>query len=123
MSTTTTASLPCSRGFHVETQSKPVIIRRHDAVVAATTEAVLVYEDGLVPVYYIPRKDVYVEHLVEVPAGPEGSGDHDLRYFSITASGGGVERGAWMFMKPTGPLESLTGRIGFDPDSFNITVG
>lgn len=57
---TTPRPLPCTNAFRVEKQPQPVIIRRHDAVMAATKEALLIYEEGLVPVYYVPRKDVYV---------------------------------------------------------------
>ncbi|GGD16197.1 DUF427 domain-containing protein [Aureimonas glaciei] len=115
-------SLPSDLTFKTEAQSEPVIIRRHDAVIAATKAAVLVHA-GEVPVYYVPRADVYEEHLVETEAGPAPIGTGRARFWSVTASGGGVEKAVWMLEDPTGDLESLTGHFGFDPDPFNITVG
>lgn len=118
-------AVPCTNPFRIETQSQPVIVRRHDAVLASTRRALLVYEEGRVPVYYVPKDDVYIEHLVAVePTGvmgrepPEGIG-----YYSVTASGGGVEQAAWMFKNPKGSLAPLAGHIGFDPDQFGINVG
>ena len=106
----------------VKRQTNPVIIRRHDAVVASTTQARLV-DAGGVPVYYVPASDVYIEHLVEVDPGSAPLGDGDARYWSVTASGGGVEKAVWMLTKPSGDLADLEGLMGFDPNPFNITVG
>jgi uncharacterized protein (DUF427 family) len=105
-----------------EAQSEPVIIMRHDAVIAATKAAILVHS-GEVPIYYVPRSDVYEEQLVETMTGPAPIGTGQARYWSVTASGGGVENAVWMLEDPEGDLKALTGYFGFDPNPFNITVG
>ena len=109
--------------FKIERQTQPVVIRRHDAVIASTTSALLVTGETATPIYYVPRSDVYMEQLTE-------SGDHSgeprragRHYWSVVASGGGVEDAAWMIASPSGEEAALADHIGFDPDVFNITTG
>ena len=109
--------------LRIEQQDQPVIIRRHDAVIAATKNALLVYEGDRVPVYYVPSADVYMEQLTETEPGSGPGGWGDARYWSVTASGGGVENAVWMFVDPPADASILAGHVGFNPDPFNITVG
>ncbi len=120
--TGTTSNATPSMDLRIEKETRSLVIRRHDAVISATNDALLVHGLSETPVYYVPRKDVYMEHLVENGAklGPRGL---DARFWSVAASGGGVEDAVWMFVSADGEFEPLMGHCGFDPDPFNITVG
>ncbi|MFD2238348.1 DUF427 domain-containing protein [Aureimonas populi] len=107
----------------IEREARPLVIKRHDAVIAASNEALLVTQDGGSPVYYVPRKDVYMEHLTESDEPPADSGDGAPRYWSVVASGGGVANAVWTLTKPGESERQLADHLGFDPNPFNITVG
>ncbi|WP_281379057.1 DUF427 domain-containing protein [Aurantimonas endophytica] len=107
--------------LRIEREPRPVVIRRHDAVMTATRDALLVHGLGETPVYFVPRRDVYTEHLVETGTGP-GLGGREMKFWSVTASGGGLENAVWMFLMPEGETEPLLDHFGFDPNPFNITV-
>jgi uncharacterized protein (DUF427 family) len=107
--------------IRIERDPRTVIIRRHDAVIASTKNGLLVHGLSETPVYYIPRQDVYAEHLTETGARP-GPGGVETLFWSVTASGGGVDNAVWMLVKPEGEYAPLAGHLGFDPAPFNITV-
>ncbi|UIJ70781.1 DUF427 domain-containing protein [Aurantimonas sp. HBX-1] len=108
--------------LRIERELRPVVIQRHDAVIAASRDALLVHGLSETPIYFVPRRDVYTEHLVETGTGP-GLGGRDAKFWSVTASGGGLENAVWMFLRPEGAIEPLLDHFGFDPNPFNITAG
>ena len=107
--------------IRIEQETRSVVIRRHDAVIAATNNAPLVHGMSETPVYYVPRQDVYTEHLIELGT-KRGPGGGDAMFWSVTASGGGLEGAVWMLVGPTGETAPLADHIGFDPNPFNISV-
>ncbi|QOG05876.1 DUF427 domain-containing protein [Aureimonas sp. OT7] len=93
-------------------------VRHHDAVLASSERALKVTGEREGAAYYLPRADVYTEHMS--PLGPGNLPDgRRVTFLTITASGGGLENAAWEVADDTGG--PLSGHIGFDPGLVGLT--
>lgn len=98
-----------------ETVSGGITIKHHDAVLASSERALRVHGEGEAPVYYLPKESVYFEQMTEHGAG-ELAGGQRVHFWSVVASGGGVDRAAWV-VEGAG---ELAGYVGFDTNKVSI---
>lgn len=110
---------PSTREITIDSEPRTVVVKNHDAVLAATKRAVLVHAERETPLYYMPREDVYFEQLSENGLLDRTDGRR-ARVWSVTGSGGGIENAAWQVEDATGPFEPLAGYIAFDPDLVSV---
>lgn len=112
-----------SEGVRTERETRSIVVKRHDAVVASSNRALIVHGVLEAPVYYVPMEDVYMEHLTasdEAQAKGDSLGRH---FFSVVASGGGVANAAWVHRDTKADMETLRDHVGFDPAVFSVTAG
>ncbi|KAA0970609.1 DUF427 domain-containing protein [Aureimonas fodinaquatilis] len=103
--------------LRIEVEHRPVVVKHHDAVIASSEHALLVHGQRETPIYYLPSADVYFEQMARTDAV------EDFQYYSVTASGGGVERAAWLVADGCGATLRLVDYVGFDPDKLHIIAG
>lgn len=107
----------------IEPYDGPVVVNFHGAIVASTTNALLLKERGYEPVFYIPKDRVEMAFL-------QGS-DHrttcphkgEARYWSITAEGEAADNAVWAYDTPHDGVSAIAGHVAFDRRSVTIDAG
>lgn len=112
-----------SKTLRIEREDRSIVVKRHDAVIASSDRALLVHGVLEAPVYYVPRADVYMEHLTASDGTGSAEGGDGRRFLSVVASGGGVSDAAWTHDHGNGDRQALEDHVGFDPAIFNVTAG
>lgn len=107
------------QSVRVERAVGSVVVKHHDAVIAASKAALVVHGEREAPIYYLPRQDVYFEQMTAAELPGRGAPD-DRSWFSVTASGGGLDHAAWVLRQPEGELAAVEGYVGFDPDKLSV---
>jgi uncharacterized protein (DUF427 family) len=123
MSSQASSNFARSEGVRTERETRSIVVKRHDAVIASSNRALIVHGVLEAPVYYVPQEDVYMEHLTESDEAGVPNDDLGRRFFSVVASGGGVANAAWIHGNATAGTNALRDHVGFDPAVFSVTAG
>ncbi|WP_185982682.1 DUF427 domain-containing protein [Aureimonas mangrovi] len=107
------------RELRIEPASGGVTIKHHDAVLGSSNRALVVRGEREAPVHYLPKEDVYFEQLQDNGTGTIPNG-HAARFWSVVASGGGVQSAAWQLTETNGRTNELSEYIGFDPAQLSV---
>lgn len=102
---------------------KPVTVKLHDAVLASSENALSLKEGDYPPVIYIPREDVYLEHMTRTDKTTHCPHKGDAHYFRISAVGEALDNAAWTYEEPQSEVRQIAGFVAFYPDRLSITVG
>lgn len=94
------------------------VVRSEDAVLAETSEALELDQDGANPVIYFPQNDVAMAFLdrtgpSEMPMGRATS-------YALVTPAATVQDAAWSFDAPAAPIERLAGYIAFHPAKVTV---
>ncbi len=105
----------------LDTGTDAVTIMLGGEIVAMTTAAVILREDGYPARAYVPRGDVTAS------LSPSAKTTHcpfkgDTRYFDVTAGGTTLDAAAWSYEAPYDEMAPIAGHIAFD-ERFAITIG
>jgi uncharacterized protein (DUF427 family) len=98
----------------VEPAEGKIIVRIGDTILAASSNALILREASLPPVFYIPRDEVAMDEL-----SPSATRTHcpykgDASYFS--AGGGAAKDVAWSYEDPFDHMLIIKGYLAFYPD-------
>lgn len=99
----------------VEAVPERVRVTLGGVTLADTTDAVRVLETSHPPVYYVPRRDVAMEHLSAASGTTFCEWKGRAHYFDVAAGGTTAERAAWSYPAPTPRFEALRGHLAFYP--------
>ena len=106
--------------FTVDPAGGPVVVRAGGAVIAETTNALILREDGHDPVYYLPRSDAGLEFMdpseTRTVCPDKGTATH----FHIAAKSGRIENAAWSYEDPIAGAEAIAGYVAFYPDKATV---
>ena len=106
--------------------SREVVIRWGDVLVAATTRAVLVLETAHPPSFYIPWADVNRALLQPSPSNSFCEWKGPASYWSLVNGTQSLPGAAWSYPKPLkdgiSGAEALADCVAFYPTSLNCTV-
>jgi uncharacterized protein (DUF427 family) len=92
-------------------------------VVAETTSAIKLVEEGSGPVIFIPKNDIKEIDLIKTADYDSPTKGH-AEVYTIRHGGRDIENGAWSYDEPTTHLQELMGRVAFYPDKVQeIRVG
>lgn len=83
--------------------------------IADTKHAKRVLETSHPPVYYIPPKDIRMEHLIPVPATSWCEWKGEAHYYSLDVDGKRSEKAAWYYPHPTPAFLDIQNYIAFYP--------
>jgi uncharacterized protein (DUF427 family) len=105
----------------LDTGPDPVTVTLNGEIVAATTSAVILREDGYPARAYVPRKDV------TAPLTPTDKTTHcpfkgDTVYFDVTVGGDQVKNAAWSYEAPYDEMSPIANHVAFD-DVFEVRIG
>ncbi|WP_157961569.1 DUF427 domain-containing protein [Acuticoccus kandeliae] len=99
----------------------PVTITLGEEIVAATTAAVILREDGYPARAYVPPADI------SAGLAPTAKTTHcpfkgDTTYYSLTIGPHTLENAAWSYDRPYDEMAPIRGYVAFD-NRFTITIG
>lgn len=83
----------------------------HD--IADSDDVMTVHETGRPPVYYFPRRDVFMIFLRQTDKVTHNPHKGEARYFTIYRDQHIVDNVAWSYEAPKAAFDSLSGRIAF----------
>ncbi len=101
------------RTIRVERSDRRVRVRAGGEWVADTTSALLMLEQGLVPVYYLPRSDVRMELLAPAAKRTRCETKGEAAYYTLRAGTFVAEDAAWSYESPIPGREQLSRYISF----------
>ncbi|MBO9706673.1 MAG: DUF427 domain-containing protein [Caulobacter sp.] len=92
----------------------------HD--IADSADVVVVRDPGHPPVYYFPRKDVFMVFLSETDKVTHNADKGEARYFTIYRDQHIVDNVAWSYEAPPPAFAAIAGRIAFHPAHVDFQV-
>lgn len=98
----------------VEPALERVTVRIDDIILAESTDALILREASLPPVFYIPRNDVAMQELRASETLTHCPYKGDASYFS--ARDGGTKDIAWSYEDPFDPMLIIKDHLAFYPD-------
>lgn len=105
----------------LDTGPDAVTVTWHGTLVAATTTAIIVREDGYPARAYVPRRDV-VAALTPARRRTRCPFKGEAVYFNVVAGGDSAAEAAWSYEAPYDEMAALAGHVAFD-DRFEVAVG
>ncbi len=97
-----------------------VVVRKGDAVIARTDQALALAEASYPLVYYIPRADVDMERLEASDRTSFCPFKGDATYFSIKTREGVVDDAVWTYEDPFPACAEIAGHLAFYADKVSI---
>lgn len=87
-----------------------------------TTDALVLREARLPPVYYLPRADAEMGFFARTPHRTHCPYKGDASYHTLHAGGRMAENAVWSYEDPFPAMAAITGRLAFYPDRVDIVV-
>lgn len=98
---------------HVETSDRHVLITFNNVTIAETSRALLVFEDGHPPSWYIPPEDVRVEYLQREQEITFCEWKGFAHYYTIVVDGKKSPSAAWGYSDPNEDYTDIKHYIAF----------
>jgi len=86
------------------------------AVIASSTDALVLREAAYPPVYYIPRKDVDMSQFVRTEHATYCPYKGDCSYYSLPAGGERSVNAVWTYEAPYEAVAAIREHLAFYPD-------
>jgi uncharacterized protein (DUF427 family) len=99
----------------VEASTKKVQVVFNEVVIAETTHAVRVLQNGHPPVYYIPREDVHMEYLTATSKNSTCEFKGTSYYYDVKVGSKSVAAAGWSYPEPTKGYETIKDYLAFYP--------
>lgn len=97
----------------LEPVKKTVRIVFNGQVIAETDDAWRVLETSHPPVYYLPRKDIAMEHLEEAGGGSWCEWKGRAKYWTVRVGDRTAEKVGWSYPDPTERFTDIADHIAF----------
>ena len=96
-------------------------VRSGGAVLAESSNALELSEDGYPAIIYFPRDDIAMAFLDKTDKVTHCPHKGDATYFSIVNRSATIENGAWSYENPLDDMAEIKGHVAFDA-SPDVTV-
>ncbi|SMX43516.1 DUF427 domain-containing protein [Maliponia aquimaris] len=97
------------------------VVRAGGAVLAETTNALKLHEDGHAPVIYFPRGDIAMAFLDRTDHSTTCATKGVASYYSIASKSRTYENAGWSYEDPTPEAAAIKDHIAFaDQDGVNV---
>ena len=102
-----------SKKFTIAPATGVHVVRAGGAIIAETTRALILREEGHEPVVYFPREDGGMEFLD--PSDKRTTCPHkgEASHYHIAAKSGLIRDAAWSYEAPMAGAESIAGYLAF----------
>lgn len=114
LSVTGPGSDPSQHVVAIEPSPRRVRVFFGDQVIADSTRVGLLFETGLLPIYYFPGEDVKMDWLHPTDRTSDCPYKGRARYWTVKAGDRAAENAAWSYPEPTANSPDLSQLIAFD---------
>lgn len=111
-------------GIKVYKVGKEVEVVKNGNILARTKNALLLYESGHNPVYYIPLKDVPGEYLEATDTRTTCPYKGNANYYSMKVGGEKLKDSVWQYLDSKEEFKAIRDYVAFYPnavDHINVT--
>ena len=98
--------------------ARRLTVQADDRRVAETDRALVLFESGFAPRWYIPRADVEADALTEVARQTFCPYKGLCSYFDVA----GVSRAGWAYLEPYREVDRIAAHVSFEPDKLTVTI-
>ncbi|WP_165187483.1 DUF427 domain-containing protein [Caulobacter soli] len=116
---TTSEPAPTFTLVHEPTRVR-ALFEGHD--IADSDDVIALREAGHPPVYYFPRKHVFMVFLSQTDKVTHDPDKGDARYFTIYRDQHIVDNVAWSYEAPNAPFAAIADRVAFSPAHVEFQV-
>ena len=102
--------------------SRAVIVRFADLIIANTVNAVRVLETASPPTFYIPPSDIQFDALIQTPGSSVCEWKGAATYWSLVIGGSSRKNIGWSYEAPTPRFASIKSYLSFYPGKMDCTV-
>jgi uncharacterized protein (DUF427 family) len=98
--------------------ARDLTVHSGERLIAQTREALVLYESGFAPRWYVPRADVDASALIAVDRQTFCPYKGLCSYYDI----GAAHQAGWYYREPYREVERITEFISFEPDKVTVTI-
>lgn len=99
----------------LEEDTRRVVVRAGDVLVAESTRALRLLETASPPTFYLPVADVDLTRLQSAGGGSHCEWKGQARYLDVLTDEGTLEGAAWTYDDPFPPYQAMAGALSFYP--------
>jgi len=96
------------------------VVRAGGAVIAETSHALELREEGYAPVIYFPREDVGMEFLDRSEKRTTCPHKGEATHYHIAANAGPIADAAWSYETPLAAAAAIAGHLAFYEDKATV---
>ena len=98
-------------------------VTRNGVTLVDTTQALVLRESTYPAVFYVPRQDVDMSHLVATTRSSHCPYKGDANYFSIATGNSSADNAVWSYEHPYPAMAQIAGHLAFYPDKVSFEQG
>lgn len=102
--------------------SREVLVKFGESVIAKTTKAIRVLETASPPTFYIPPSDINFEILTQTAGSSYCEWKGAATYWSLTVGDSTLKNVGWSYETPTSRFASIKSYLSFYPAKLECTV-
>ncbi len=106
--------------FTITRESGLHVVRAAGGILAETSRALVMREQGREPVVYFPREDVAMEFLDRSETRTTSPHKGEATHYHIAGKSGVIADAAWSYETPTAGAEEIAGHIAFYPEKATV---
>jgi uncharacterized protein (DUF427 family) len=102
----------------IRQSARHVTVTSHGTHLADSDRAVVLYESGFAPRWYVPRVDIAAERLTPVERTTFCPYKGVCSYYDID----GIHQAAWAYLEPYHEVSRIIGYVSFEPDKLEVRI-
>lgn len=102
----------------IRRSARHVAVSSHGTQLAETDRAIVLYESGFAPRWYVPRSDIAEGLLTPVQRETFCPYKGICSYYDA----GETHRAAWAYLQPYREVNRIDGYVSFEPDKVDVTI-
>ncbi|MEM6971303.1 MAG: DUF427 domain-containing protein [Pseudomonadota bacterium] len=99
-----------------------VVVRAGGAVIAESTAALTLLEEGYAPVHYLPRNDAGMAFLEASDKRTTCPHKGEAEYFHVMGKSQPIRDAAWSYATPIAGMEAIAGFVAFDAERMAVEI-
>lgn len=107
-------------GIRIEPLGRPITIRFHDAVIAASNDAKVLREKDRRPLVFVPFKDCYPTFLERSGERHRSPTKGTVVAWRARAQNRSADKAVWLLEEPAAATETLANHAAFDPRVLDV---
>ncbi len=102
----------------IRQSARHVAVSSHGTQLAETDRAIVLYESGFAPRWYVPRGDIADGLLTPVERTTFCPYKGICSYYDVS----GARQAGWAYLQPYREVDRIDGYVSFEPDKLEVTI-